>query len=206
MPLVDVTASQWQSISASESITSTRWNALISDLTTLFNGGLDRANVTDGGLLPADMDGTAMTLANGSVTGNSGTQTVSRDTTFSGTLTESGTKVVTATLEDCTDTTPSVTDVREIFFTNATGSNVTITQLDDGVSGQQIRIVFNPDSAHDIVLQHGTDAGDFFLDGATDLTFGAAATRPVIIDLEYTTLNGHFTNAVWMEINRIDLA
>lgn len=196
MALLDLSQSHWQSLASNEAITTGKWNSLISDLATAINGGLDRANMVDAGLLPGDLDGTAFTLDDGSITGNSGAQTVTRQTAWSNTF------VNAETVISGSDTTPSVDGVRTLHIDNTTGSAATITRFDDPVEGQEL-IVFMY-GADNVTLQ-ATAVGSIANNGeiitatasGTDVTY-VSTDEVTIARFHATDLGGDYANVVWL--------
>lgn len=209
MPLPDTTQDQWKALSSSENITYTRWNALIADLLTLLQGGLDRANVTDGGLLPGDMDGNAMTLANGSISGNTGEQTCSRETSFADKLTVAD-ELVKDQVNALTSTitaTPSADNVNT-YFVRLDSGTVALTNLTGGEEGQEV-VIYGMKSSGDtgvfsMVHQATAATVGFNLEGGVDFAPAPAANDEDMfaICVRYTTANGLYTNGKWVEMWR----
>jgi len=205
MSLPNFLLEHWIDIADVREITASRWNGLKNDIKTLFQGGVDRENTTSGGMIPGTVDGTALTLVDGSLAGNSGLQTVTRDTRWSGLFEVGGREVLSETIVSSPGASIAVGSSRVLVIGN-TNATQTITQLTGGVAGQRIRIIFNPNGTFDTTLEHGTDADDFFLDAQIDFNFVGVAVQPFIIDFIRTDINGALTNQQWVELRRLSLA
>lgn len=206
MSKIDTSPAWWQAKSGTDSITNTDWNNVRDDITTAMNGVSGEAtdgNVASSALIPANIDGTALTQT--LPTGGSSPQLVTYQTRFDNWIDGGRKAIVVTTLWDTVaDTRPDVNDIPVSVIDNQTGGAVTVTGLlFSAVAppvGSVVELVLA--GADNVTLEHGTDEADFDLEGGVDYVHVATSGRPSWLRFVYTDLDGYLTDAVWVETSR----
>lgn len=169
MALLDISQSRWLDLASGDTLTSAIWNGVKDDLISAINGGLDQDNFSSAALLAAVGDGVFATLDDPSA--GASTQTISRNTTFNGTVLQDGTYKKTVTVDATTDTTVDVTDISAIILRNdVVNANRAITAFTNGVAGQII----------DVTLACNTGAGTTYYIQLTDSSYSPTAGQFVL--------------------------
>lgn len=214
MSKIDSSKPEWQPLADGNAVPAATWNTVLADIVAAVNaisGEATTGNIAAAGLRAANIEGTAATLTKpGAATDP---QVIARDTTVTGAMNLLGewSNAPALLWEGSFVARPDIINKGAGYIGNESGAAQTITGLTTtdggGLREGQRFLLFIAPGTDDVTLEHGTDAGDFFLQGGANVTHtaGPGSGRILVLEFVYTdfpNLTTPLANKVWVEISR----